>query len=78
MVFRKSKRIKRLMDAGMEIIFNEETLRIMDNLDGCPASPFCMGVELLDEPVLYVIGKDGTGRYVNAFDCELVTEAEPL
>ena len=48
---------------------DDTVLGIMDNLDGQEAVASCWHRVVYGEPVLYVVGKDGTGRYVNESDC---------
>ncbi len=69
MKFYKELMIKRLKDLGLEEQITPEVKKIMDNLDGQDASASCWLRVVKDEPVLYVIGKDGKGEYVNETDC---------
>ena len=70
MVFKKRKMVERITAEGRADMITEDILRIMDNLDGQNATASCWRREIYDEPVLYVVGKDGTGEYVNEIDCE--------
>ena len=70
MVFRKSKMIARLIEEGREDMITKDVEAIMDNLDGQKASESCWRRQVYDEPVLWVVGKDGKGEYVNERDCE--------
>ena len=69
MVFSKQKMIDRITKEGRAELIDEQALKIMDNLDGCEASASCWERVVKDEPVLWVIGKDGNGEYVNEADC---------
>ena len=69
-VFRKQRMIDRLTREGRAELITREIIRIMDNLDGQEATTQCWNRRVYDEPVLYVIGKDGKGAYVNEDDCE--------
>lgn len=68
--FSKQRMIERLTKEGRAKAITEEVVRIMDNLDGQEASASCWRRQVYGEPVLYVVGKDGTGEYVNELDCE--------
>lgn len=70
MKFSKQKMIDRVTKEGKANMIDDEVLKIMDNLDGCQATISCWRRQVYDEPVLWVIGKDGTGQYVNEDDCE--------
>ena len=70
MKFSKQKMIDRVTKEGNANMIDDEVLKIMDNLDGCQATTSCWRRQVYDEPVLWVIGKDGTGQYVNEDDCE--------
>lgn len=69
MKFSKEKMIRRLISEGREGMITREINSMMDNLDGCEASVSCWRRRVHEEPVLYVLGKDGTGHYVNENDC---------
>lgn len=68
--FSKQKMIDRLTAEGLADQITPEILAIMDNLDGQEATAMCWQRQIFDEPVLWVVGKDGTGEYVNENDCE--------
>ena len=70
MKFSKEKMIKRITEEGRTDMIDETVLEIMDNLDGQEASASCWRRVVHDEPVLWVVGKDGHGTYVNEKDCE--------
>lgn len=70
MKFSKERMIRRLTEDGRADQITDEVMMIMDNLDGCEASPSCWRRRVYDEPVLWVKGKDGDGQYVNEDDCE--------
>ena len=70
MVFKKELMVARLKEQGMEDKITPEIEATMDNLDGCEATSSCWRRRVYDEPVLWVVGKDGTGQYVNENDCE--------
>lgn len=70
MVFKKEKMIARIKEEGMAELITEDVLKIMDNLDGQRAEESCWRRRVYGEPVMYVIGKDGIGQYVNELDCE--------
>ena len=69
MVFSKQKMIDRLTVEGRADAITDEVIRIMDNLDGQEASASCWNRQVKDEPVYWVVGKDGSGEYVNELDC---------
>lgn len=62
--------VTRLVAAGLEDQITPEIEAIMDNLDGQDANPSCWRRQVYDEPVYWVVGKDGNGEYVNENDCE--------
>ena len=66
--FSKEKMIKRVTKDGKADLITPEMLAIMDNLDGCPVSTQCWRRTVYNEPVYWVVGKDGTGTYVNEKD----------
>lgn len=70
MIFSKKKMIERITREGRADMLDEQSLRIMDNLDGCEGNAQNWQNVVNDEPVLWVIGKDGKGEYVNIADCE--------
>lgn len=69
MVFSKQKMIDRLTREGRADQITDAILAIMDNLDGQKASENCWERRVKDEPVLYVVGKNGEGEIVNEEDC---------
>ena len=69
MKFSKQKMIDRITKEGRADMLDDKALAIMDNLDGCDASSVNWERVVNDEPVLWVVGKDGTGEYVNEKDC---------
>lgn len=70
MIFSKQKMIDRITKEGRTDMLDEKALAIMDNLDGCEGNAQNWQHVVNDEPVLWVIGKDGKGEYVNIADCE--------
>lgn len=69
-IFKKALMIDRLRKEGRESMITEDDLRIMSNLDGQPTTASCWLRVVHGEPLLWVIGKDGNGQYVNEKDCE--------
>lgn len=69
MKFSKAKMMERIEKAGLLDMVGETELAIMDNLDGQEASENCWERVTKGEPVLWVVGKDGKGEYVNELDC---------
>lgn len=69
MKFSKQMMIDRLTKEGRADQITESIIAIMDNLDGQEATENCWNRRVYEEPVLYVIGKDGNGEYVNEEDC---------
>ena len=69
MKFKKELMLARIREEGREAMMTDEDLSIMDNLDGQPASSSCWLRVVHNEPVLWVVGKDGSGQYVNERDC---------
>lgn len=69
MTFKKELMVARLTKEGRADQITEEIIKIMDNLDGQPATASCWNRQVYDEPVLWVVGKDGNGEYVNEADC---------
>ena len=69
MKFSKEMMIKRITEEGMAEMLDEPTLAIMDNLDGQEATASCWRRQVYMEPVLWVVGKNGEGNYVNEKDC---------
>lgn len=69
MKFSKKLMLKRLENEGLLERVTEEIIAIMDNLDGQEANENCWNRRVNGEPVLWVIGKDGNGEYVNENDC---------
>ena len=61
--------LDRIASEGRTNMVDDTVLGIMDNLDGQEAVASCWHRVVYGEPVLYVVGKDGTGRYVNESDC---------
>ena len=70
MKFSKQKMIDRLKEEGRYNLITEDVRTTMDDLDGQVAKSNCWERIVNDEPVLWVIGKSGQGRYVNEVDCE--------
>lgn len=70
MIFRKSKMLERLTAQGLREQVTPEAEKIMDNLDGCETTASCWRRVVFGEPVLWCVGKDGNGEYVNENDCE--------
>lgn len=69
MKFRKELMIERLTKEGLADKITEEIIAIMDNLDGQEAVENCWRRRVYDEPLLWVVGKNGKGEYVNELDC---------
>ena len=69
MKFSKKRMIQRLTREGKTDKITPDIETIMDNLDGQEATASCWNRQVYGEPVLYVIGKDGKGEYVNESDC---------
>lgn len=69
MKFYKERMIARLTKEGLADQITPEIIAIMDNLDGQEATASCWNRRVFGEPVYWVIGKDGTGEYVNEYDC---------
>ncbi len=69
LVFSKQKMIERLEKEGRSHMITDDDMAIMDNLDGCDVEANCWQRVVYDKPVFWCKGKDGTGHYVNEFDC---------
>ena len=69
MKFRKDLMIARLTKEGLGSQITQEIIEIMDNLDGQDASESCWRRRVHGEPLLWVVGKNGKGEYVNEMDC---------
>ncbi len=69
MKFSKAKMMARIEKAGMLDMVDDEAREIMDNLDGQEATASCWNRVVRGEPVLWVVGKNGKGEYVNELDC---------
>ena len=69
MKFCKDRMIARLTEEGRADAITDEILAIMDNLDGQEVTA-CWPRTVYNEPVYWVVGKDGYGQYVNENDCE--------
>ena len=69
MKFSKQKMIERLTREGKADQIDDEIEAIMDNLDGQEASSSCWNRQVYGDPVLWVVGKNGHGDYVNEEDC---------
>lgn len=67
--FSKDKMIERVTREGRGNLLDEKTLAFMDNLDGQPAETSCWARMVEQQPVYWVVGKDGKGAYVNENDC---------
>ena len=68
--FDKNLMIKRLTEEGRADQIDDEIKAIMDNLDGQEAVSNCWRRVVYGEPVLWVVGKNGKGEYVNERDCK--------
>lgn len=68
--FKKELMMARVKREGLADRLDDEMLKIMDNLDGCDATASNWRRTVFGEPLLWVIGKDGNGQYVNEKDCE--------
>lgn len=71
MIFRKERMLARLEKEGRLKDVDEESLKIMNDLDGKPATPACWARQVYGEPVLWCEGDNGTSAYVNEKDCTL-------
>lgn len=69
-VFRKEKMVSRLIAEGRTDGLTPDIEAIMDNLDGQEATEHCWNRQVYGSPVLWVVGKNGVGDYVNEQDCE--------
>lgn len=69
MKFSKQLMIDRLTKEGRADQITDDIIAIMDNLDGQEANANCWNRRVMDEPVYWVVGKDGNGEYVNENDC---------
>lgn len=70
MVFRKKLMLARIEKAGLMDLVGKTELAIMDNLDGQKVTTACWNRQVMDEPVLSCVGKDGKRYDVNEADCE--------
>lgn len=61
--------LDRIAEEGRMNLVDEDAKKMMDNLDGMEASPSCWRRVVHQEPVMWVVGKDGNGAYVNENDC---------
>ena len=61
--------IDRITKEGRADMLDQKSLEIMDNLDGCEATAHNWENVVMDQPVLWVVGKNGKGEYVNELDC---------
>ena len=68
--FSKNKMLERIKKEGRTDLISETEIAIMENLDGQTANPNCWLRIAMDKPVLWVVGKNGKGEYVNEDDCE--------
>lgn len=69
MRFVKERMIERVKAAGKEEMLTDDVMETMDNLDGCEATTSCWRRQVMMEPVLWVVGKNGEGEYVYEGDC---------
>lgn len=69
MKFSKQKMIDRLTKEGNADKINDYIISIMDNLDGQTAEASCWRRTVNCENVYWVVGKNGSGEYVNGYDC---------
>ena len=53
-----------------DVIRSPKIVKILDDLDGQPATASCWRRQVHGEPVMYVVGRSGEGRYVHEDDCE--------
>lgn len=67
--FRKEMMVARLKAEGRANEITPEIEAIMDNLDEQEAFEGCWRRQVYGEPVLWVVGKDGSGEYVSENDC---------
>lgn len=70
MVFKKEKMLARIKAEGREEMVDGTVLAILENLDGQTANASNWRRQVYGEPVLWVVGKNGEGEYVNEKDCE--------
>lgn len=68
--FSKRKMVERLIKEGKGDQITTEIEAIMDDLDGQPTTEQCWDRQVLDEPVLWCVGKSSHGQYVNELDVE--------
>jgi hypothetical protein len=69
MIFSKKRMVARLKAEGHGDEIGDEANKVMDNLDGQPASTMNWQRMVHGEPLLWCTGKDGKGFYVNEADC---------
>ncbi len=57
-----------------DVIRQPEIIKILDDLDGQPATASNWRRQVHGDPVMYVVGRSGEGRYVSEDDCEWRSE----
>ena len=67
--FSKQKMLDRIKQEGRMDLVDDTVKEMMDNLDGMEANPSCWQRVVHQEPVMWVVGRDGNGAYVNENDC---------
>ncbi len=70
MKFSKEKMLARIKKEGRSDLIDTQTIEIIENLDGCEAVESNWRKVVMGEPLLWVVGKNGHGEYVNEKDCE--------
>ena len=70
LVFKKERMLKRIEREGLSHMVTDETLAIMDNLDGQEVTTACWNRQVFDCPVYACTGKDGKVYDVFEDDCE--------
>ena len=77
-IYSASKTIDRVMHEQdperLRIIRQPNIIKILDDMDGQYATPSCWRRQVHGDPVMYVVGRSGEGRYVNENDCEWRSE----
>lgn len=67
--FSKKKMVERLIKEGRGSQITDDIIEIMDDIDGQEVQENCWDRQVYGQPVFYVVGKSGEGRYVNEADC---------
>ena len=69
LVFKKELMKLRISEVGLSYEWTDEIEEIANDLDGMEANPRNWMAVVNEEPVMWVVGRSGKGRYVNADDC---------